>query len=274
MKPMRRAGAITACYYRAYSSALRVALPSLILICCGPTPPGETEGTSEDEAASRLALTICDAIRSCGCARPPAPWDSCEDELTRSIEEWQSDAIRSGLSFDSECLQRHISDRKASPCAPMERCLIYSGDGGKADMCASFDPAGFFSTCQQGYECPRFLGYCVERDSFEEAGPLAEGDQCLDEASNVVGVCGFSEDLYCNFEAPVPTCEPRSPSGALCEMDNACVAGSHCNSSKCVSDKMTGDFCARREECASFACINGKCVEPLAVPSGCDYLLP
>lgn len=244
----------------------------IMLSSCGPKSPGEN--VSEENAASVFAETVCDAIGTCDCALAGTePWNSCEEQLESYFSAWQENAIRDGSRFDPACLQRHLDDRARHPCAPTERCAIYHGTDEIGASCESHDPAGFFSTCQPEHECPRFLGYCVERSALDMVPMLELGQQCLDESSNVSGLCSFSE-LYCNFTAPVPRCEERVPLGGDCDIDAACVEGSHCSASGCIADKPDDATCLRRAQCSSFSCNEGKCVEPLPVPDGCAYLLP
>ncbi len=246
----------------------------LIVLGCGHKDSAEFE-ISEEEAALEFSRIACDGIASCGCAfEGEDAWNSCEGDLADAFVQWQENALQNGAKVDLECLNRHLKMRAAEPCIPKERCLIYYGTKEKGESCLNYDRAGYFSDCQQGYECPTFLGYCVENAPVDLEDTLDVGMQCIDEHGDHVGVCSFMDDLYCNLGAPVPNCEPRGAPGDRCEIDLGCGSGSHCDGLTCVFDKAIGEACSRREECASFECHGGACSDELATPAICDFLLP
>jgi hypothetical protein len=234
---------------------------ALLLLPLALACASEDGGDSPSEWAAEFAVTQCRATHvECDCSDPlTSSEDECVDAVNSALENAIAAAEAAGLIYDEACATEALAgaeefgcgtlselDNECSKCTPN---LVYRGDVAVGEACVKHGP---FSDCVAGASC--LYGVCVACGTEYETPSLAEGQMCLDDGFNSLGLC--EAGLRCDFATGL--CAPAPAIGEACP-EGACVPGAHCSVADpmmpvCVQSPADGEPCPD-EVCATYGSV-------------------
>jgi hypothetical protein len=245
-------------------AALALAAIGVWALGCEDEPPRQVE---LEDAVAALEDEYCARMFDCECQnRRYGDEMTCDEDVTRRVEQMRMIADQAGLIYDSTCLGGFLQELGDLGCGSIGArpacdpgCRIYVGRGGPGDACTNLGQG--LSDCGPGLVCT--AGQCA--DPCARAG---NGQSCAD--------LSCAQDLYCDDNQ---VCTPLPAVGDACWQGN-CASGSYCDQPDpmdpsiriCAAAKANDDPCMGHGECQSLHCPRGAC-EPLpgrdqACPAG------